>query len=422
MLVTRRDRHRIYPDELEVILLKKMLGCYRFTYNHCLEYAEEAHEKGLPYPGYYGKEGFAAIVTRLKHTPEYSFLKEADSTALQSAAKNADKAYRNMFAKRADKPRFKNKRDKCQTYETMNNNNSIRYVDHNYIQLPKVGKVKFKGQIRKHERILSAVIELSPTGKWYVSLCVEVDLDKRLDKKKRSHGDKEAGIDLGIKSYATTYDGLNFTYVENPKALEHDLKTLGKEQRKLSKMREHETEVMKALGIHSRNYEKQRIRVARVHDRIKNKRHDFLHKLSRTLSVENQTLIVETLEVKRMLSQSDTTRLNRSISDASWGMFLNMLEYKCQETGCNLIKVEKDYPSTKLCSYCGYINKDVTLSMRTITCPRCKNTYDRDGNAARNLYNRRWLNVENSWAAQPSSVDGGAVNRLGRICLWGNAL
>ena len=102
---------------------------------------------------------------------------------------------------------------------------------------------------------------------------------------------------------------------------------------------------------------------------------------------------------KRMLSQSDTTtRLNRSISDASWGMFLNMLENKCQETGCNLIKVEKDYPSTKLCSYCGYINKDVTLSMRTITCPRCRNTYDRDGNAARNLYNRRWLNVENSWA------------------------
>lgn len=135
------------------------------------------------------------------------------------------------------------------------------------------------------------------------------------------------------------------------------------------------------------------------------------NKLSRTLSVENQTLIVETLKVKRMLSQSDTTtRLNRSISDASWGMFLNMLEYKCQERGCNLIKVEKDYPSTKLCQYCGYINKDVTLSMRTITCPRCKNTYDRDGNAARNLYNRRWLNVENSWATQPSSIDGGDVN------------
>ncbi len=396
-LETRRDRHRIYPTEEQIVLLKKFLGCSRFVYNQCLDYAEFSHDNGKPYPGYYGKEGFSSLITEMKHTSEYSFPKDADATSLQSAAKNADKAYKNLFSKRADKPRFKSKRDTRQTYETMNNNNSIRYFDHNYIQLPKVGRIKFRGQIRKHERILSAVVEVTPTGKWFVSMCVEVDLDKRLEEKKRQHGEKETGIDLGIKSYVTAFDGLYFSHIGNPKAFEHQLKKLRKEQRKLSRMREHETEAMRAFSVHSRNYEKQRRKVARIYERITNIRRDFLHKLSRKLSEENQTLIVETLEVKRMMEEADSSELSRGIADASWGMFLNMLEYKCNETGCTLKKVDPDFPSTKLCSYCGYINKSVTLSMRTITCPICRKRYDRDENAARNIY-MRGLNAGNSRA------------------------
>ncbi len=260
MLVTRRDRHRIYPTEHEVVLLKKNLGCSRFVYNQCLEYAEERYEKGLSYPGYTGEEGFASLIVRLKHREEYSFLKDADSTSLQSAAKNANKAYKNMFSGNGDKPRFKSKRDNRKRYESMNNNNSIRFVDRNYIQIPKVGRIKFKGVIRNHERILSAVIELTPTGKWFISLCVEVDIDKRL-KAKKGKTDGKIGIDLGIKSYATIYDGQYFTHIENPKAYEKELKKLKKEQRKLSRMGEHETDVMRKLGVHSSNYEKQRRKV-----------------------------------------------------------------------------------------------------------------------------------------------------------------
>ena len=293
----------------------------------------------------------------------------------------------------------------------MNNGNIIRYEDHNFIQIPKVGKIKFRGLLRKHERILSAVIEHSPTDKWYVSVCVEVDLDKRLDKKKRTHGTEENGLDLGIKSYATLFNGLEYLYIANPKALESLLKKLKKEQRKLSRMREHETDAMKALGIHSRNYEKQRLKVARIHERKADIRRDFLHKLSRRLVEDNQTLVVETLGVKRMLKTAETNRLARLIADASWGMFLNMLEYKAEETGCRLVKVDEKYPSTKNCSYCGYHNKDITLSMRTITCPRCGKVYDRDGNAARNLYSMRWLNAETAGRWEPSSVDDRVVNK-----------
>lgn len=190
---------------------------------------------------------------------------------------------------------------------------------------------------------------------------------------------------------------MNYSYIENPKAIEL-LEKLRKEERKLSRMREHETKAMKALGIHSRNYSRQRKKVASIYEKMTNIRKDFLHKLSRRMCNENKVIVVESLKVRSMLEGDNTTRLKRSIADASWGTFLNMLEYKAEETGCILMKAETNFPSTKLCSYCGYINKGVTLSMRSITCPNCRNTYDRDGNAARNLYTRRWLNAENSWA------------------------
>lgn len=372
--------------------MRQTLGSARFVYNYCLDYAETLQENGEKYPGYYG---FSAKIAELKQNPEYEWLKSADSTALQNAAKAADRAYLNMFARRADKPRFKSKHDSRQTYTSTNNKtksgDTIRFVDDKHIRVPKVGNICFRGSKRNYISIGLGTLKLSPAGKWYISLSVEVNLDKH------KHGNATTSIDLGIKSYATTFNGENYEHIENPKVYESRLAKLRREERKLARMRNHETKAMKAYGIHSRNYEKQRRKVARLYEQITNIRMDFLHKLSRQLAVENQALIVETLEVKRMMENNDITRINRLIADASWGTFIRILEYKCGETGCQLYKIEKDFPSTEMCSYCGNINRNITLSMRRITCPECRETYDRDENAARNLY-KRWLNAVDSSA------------------------
>ena len=153
MTVIRRDRHRVYPTSEQELILRQNLGSARFVYNYCLDYAETLHENGEKYPGYYGPDGFAAQITKLKQNPEYEWLKGADNTALQNAAKAADRAYRNMFARRADKPRFKSKHNNRQTYTSTNNGNTIRFENGKFIRLPKVGSLCFRGHIRNHERI-----------------------------------------------------------------------------------------------------------------------------------------------------------------------------------------------------------------------------------------------------------------------------
>ena len=416
----------MYPTPEQEKLLRENLGCCRFVSNQCIEYAEYRHTEGLTYPGYYGPDGFASFVTGLKSVPDFSWLKAADATALQNSAKFVDMSYRNMFACRARKPRYKSKHSNRQSYTTTNNGKTIRYEDGKYIRIPKVGRIPFRGHIRNHERILSATIELTPTGKWFISLVVETDIDKRLEKRKLEHGSEITGVDLGVRNYAVLHNGKSYEHIENPKAYDRKFQKLRIEERKLSRMREHETKAMRAVKVHSRNYEKQRVKVARIHEEITNIRRDFLHKLSRRLAVENQALIVETLEVKRMLEDNDIRLLNRLIADASWGTFIRMLEYKCEETGCILYKVEEDYPSTEMCSECGYINRDITLARRTITCPVCQTTYDRDENAARNMY-KRWLNAGNSPAAgtvvggreglSHKPVETGAAGHMSNRCL-----
>jgi putative transposase len=406
--VTRYDRQRIYPTAEQEKVLRQILGCSRVITNRCIEYADAEYKRGHSYPGYYGENGFAKLITKLKQLPAFEWLKDADNTALQNAAKHADKAYRNYFAKRAKHPKFKSKHDKRQSYTSTNNGNTVRYEDGKYIRIPKVGKIRFRGHIRNHERILSVTIELTPTGKWFASFCVEVDLEKRLPEAKRTHGTQSVGIDVGIRNYAVLYNGTECESIENVKALERLLEKLKTETRKLSRMRNHETKAMKACGVHSRNYEKQRRKVARIYERIVNIRMDYLNKLSRRIAVENQAVVCESLDIRGMLRNAETHALARRISDASWGTFIRMLEYKCAETGCLLIKAEPEFPSTQMCSYCGYVNGNITLRMRTITCPVCQAAYDRDENAARNLYRR-------SPSAGKGSTEGTAVDGLGPI-------
>lgn len=231
----------------------------------------------------------------------------------------------------------------------------------------------------KQER--NQTVEHTASGKWFVTLCREVEIEPRVEQPQQS-----IGIDMGIHNYAVLYNGSDYEHIENPRVLEKLLDKLAKEQRKLCRMRECETKEMRAMKVHSNNYEKQRKKVAKLHERITNVRNDFLHKLSRRLVNENQAINIESLEIKKMLESGEIPNLSKRIADASWGRFFSLLEYKAQEEGVTITKADKDFPSTCQCSYCGHIF-EVPLSKRKITCPNCKNRYDRDENAAKNLFN-----------------------------------
>lgn len=259
-------------------------------------------------------------------------------------------------------PRFKTKHDHYQSYRTRNQSNSIR-IDGGRIVLPKLGSVKAKISRLPNGRILNAAVSKTPTGKYFVSLCVEEELAV----KPNSGG--VIGIDVGIKEFCTDSNGNS---VANPKTLSKYERKLRREQRRLSRMQKG-----------SRNRARQRVRVAAVHEKIYNIRTDFLHKESTRLVSENQVIATESLNVKGMVRNH---KLAKAISDVSWSRFFTMLEYKAFEHGCEIRKIDMFYPSSQTCSCCGYRNPVVKdLKVREWTCPQCGIHHDRDVNDAINI-------------------------------------
>ena len=352
-MVNKAYKIRIYPNKEQRILIAKTFGCCRFVYNYFLAerirlYREE--EKTL-----------SAFDTHKLLTPlkqELEWLKEPDKFSLQNALINLDKAYK-MFFKGSGYPRFKSKRDNHNSYTT---NQNIKIFD-KYIQLPKLGKVKFRGKYDIQGRIVSATISQEPSGKYYVSLCCEVEIEQ-LPKTNQS-----IGLDLGLKDFAILSNGIK---IPNLKYLAKSEKRLAKLQRELSR---------KPKGSSNRN--KARIKVARCYEKITNQRKDFLHKLSTQLVRDYDNICIEDLNVEGMVKNHN---LAKSISDASWSEFARQLTYKCEWYGKQLIKVDRFYPSSQLCNNCGYKNKTVKdLKIRYWTCPECGNEVDRDVNASKNI-------------------------------------
>ena len=354
-------KFRIYPNKTQENLINRIIGSCRFVYNHFLAVRRDqwkANHKSVTYIQ------TASMLTDLKRREETCWLKEADSMALQEALKNLDKAYQNFFAKRAKYPRFKSKHNHSQSYRTRNKGNGIRFVGRK-LKLPKIGLVKIKQHRTFEGRILNATVSRTASGKYFVSLCVELDKETLL----KTNDGGEIGIDVGLKEF---YSDSNGNTVANPRTLRRLSKKLSKAQRQLShKMPK------------SRNREKARIRVAKVYERITNIRKDFLHKLSTRLARENQTIAVEDLQVKNMLKNH---KLARAISDVSWSEFFRQLEYKSKLYGSEVLKVPTFYPSSQICHVCGYQNAGTKdLSVREWTCPQCGTVHDRDINAARNI-------------------------------------
>jgi putative transposase len=365
MQYTKGYKFRLYPNKTQKTLLNKILGSCRFVYNHFLNVRRETYEtykKSVSYAQ------TSSMLTQLKK--EITWLNESDSIALQQSLRNLDTAYQNFFKHDRGYPKFKSKKNHRQTYKTM----GVR-IEGKRIRLPKVGQVKFEQSREFQGKILSATITRTATEKYFVSLCIEEDIADSL----KLNAGKQIGIDVGLKEFYTDNFGNS---ISNPRILKSLTVKLCREQRRLSK---------KKIGSNNRN--KQRIKVAKVHERIVNTRLDFLHKESTRLCRENQTIAVESLQVKNLMKNH---KLAKAISDVSWGEFFRQLNYKAILYGCDLIKVPTFYPSSQTCSNCGFQNPITkNLNVRSWFCPKCGTFHDRDINAAVNILQKA-LEIKNS--------------------------
>ena len=359
-MVRKAYKYRIYPNTEQKVFFAKCFGCVRFFYNKSLSDMNDIYKAANKMKN----------ITPASYKEDYPFLKEVDSLALSNAQLNRNIAFKDFIKQNhqnnKDKPNFKSKRND-QSYTTNMVNGNIKISSNSrYISIPKCPRIRIKMHRTFIGTIKSITVSRTTDNKYYMSLLVEEKI------KPLKESNKMVGLDLGLKDLIVDSNGRKY---KNHKYLTRSQKKLAREQRKLSKM-------MK--GSNNRN--KQRIKVAKLHKHIQNQRNDYLHKLSKKIIDENQIICIESLLVKDMMNDS---KLARNISDVSWSRFVSMLIYKANWYGRKVVKVHSTYPSSQLCSKCGYknsITKD--LAIRKWTCPKCGSIHDRDINAAKNILSK----------------------------------
>jgi len=356
-------KFRLYPTALQVELLTKTFGCVRFVYNHYLAQKKDLYEKEQKRLSY---TQCAADLVALKK--ELTFLKEVDSIALQQSLRHLDIAYRNFFRdKKVGYPRFKSKKNHRYSYSTICVNQNIRLSD-GMLLLPKVGSVRIKKHraIPENYVLKSVTLSQEPSGKYFASILFEYE----------THiepvvSDTSIGLDYSMKDLCVSSEDevhADETFLHHYRKMEKRLK---RKQQTLSRREKN-----------SKRYKKQRLAVARLHEKVANQRKDYLHKLSRQIANAYDIVYVEDLNMQDM---GKALHFGKSVADNGWGMFLEFLKYKLDEEGRRLVKVDRWYASSKICSVCGHKNEKLTLSIRTWECPVCHTTHDRDKNAAFNI-------------------------------------
>jgi len=358
--------YRIYPNTQQAVLINKTFGCVRFIYNQMLADRKGVYEQYKEDPQVLRLQKYS---TPADYKKEYEWLKEVDSLALANAQLNLNAAYKNFYRDKViGFPKFKSKHRDKKSYTTNNQGGTIRLIDEKYIRLPKLkdASIKLHRPLPEESTIKSATISQTPTGKYYISILVEYKADI---KKVEPTYETTVGVDYSSKALYVDSQSNSANYPKFYRKAEMKLK---KEQRKLSKRKKGGT-----------NREKQRNKVAKLHEKVANQRKDFLHKLSRQITNAHDAVVIENLNMRGM---AQGLKLAKSTNDNGFGMLKNFLKYKLEEQGKNLIIIDKWYPSSKVCHICGTINNELTLADRIWTC-RCGTILDRDINAAINIKN-----------------------------------
>jgi putative transposase len=355
----RAYKYRLYPTQEQVPILARTFGCCRYVYNWGLRTRTDAYYKDGQRLYY---EGTAERLTALKKQDDHVWLNEVSSVALQQSLRHLDKAFRNFFEGRAQYPKFHKKHgEQAATYAST----AFRW-DGKSLILAKMTEpltMVWSRPLPDGCKPTTVTVTKDSANRYFVSILIEEDI-KPLPITK-----KQVGLDLGLKSMVITSDGHTYG---NPKFFVTDEKKLAKAQRRHAK---------KKKG--SKNREKARRKVAKIHARISDRRRDYQHKLSTKLIRENQVVCVESLQVKHMVKNHS---LAKAMSDVGWGEFVRQLDYKAKWYGRTLVKIDKFYPSSKRCFDCGHILDSLSLDIRVWTCPECGVFHDRDINAAKNIH------------------------------------
>ncbi|MGD1703502.1 RNA-guided endonuclease InsQ/TnpB family protein [Dapis sp. BLCC M229] len=368
-MVEKAYKFRFYPTPEQESLLRRTLGCVRLVYNRALAARTQAWYENKERVSY---KQTSTMLTSWKKQEDLDFLTEVSSVPLQQSLRHLQTAFTNFFSGRTKYPNFKKKRNGGSAEFT---SSAFKWKD-NQVYLAKCAEplpIRWSRQLPQNSVLSTITVKLDPSGRWSVSLRVNDTRDLKLKPVK-----KQVGIDLGITSLLTTSDGEK---VANPKNFQKLHKKLRLAQKSLDRKTDKK----------SNNYQKARLKVARIHAKIKDSRGDYTHKLTTQLIRENQTIVVEDLAVKNMVKNhypppSPPGRGARGVgSDANWGEIVRQLEYKAEWYGRELIKIDRYFPSSKRCSSCGYVVEKLPLNIREWDCPKCGSHHDRDINAAINI-------------------------------------
>ena len=374
--ISRTYEFRLYPNKAQTDLLARHFGCARFVYNYFLNQRKEQYRLTGKSDNYYAQN---KALTALTKKDETAWLNEVNAQTLQFSILSLEAAYTNFFKKRAQFPKFKSKHSK----NSFTAPQFASIVD-NRLFVPKFKEgIKCRVHREIKGKIGKATVSRTPSGKYFVSVSTEEEYETSLEKTNKS-----VGLDMGLKDFIVTSEGEIFK----------NNRYTRKYERKLAMAQRHLSRKKKGSG----EFENQRLKVAKIHEKISNSRSDYLHKCSISLVRRYDTIFVENLNIKGM---EKNHCLDKSISDVSWGSFISMLSYKSEWSGKKMVKIDRYFPSSQTCSVCGHINKQTkNLYIREWECPVCHTHHNRDVNAAINILR---IGLNNNTSSGTADYTGG---------------